>query len=118
GEEAWRTDIETRKVEKISWPSHCWHAYSSREANYIVADSNEKFYRGCPSTVGFLNRSTGQYIELVRNPEMKGVTGSEYHIDPHPRFCSNDRYVVFTTTIRGSVELAIAETEDLIDRTC
>ncbi len=25
GNEAWRTNIATQEVEKIQWPSHCWH---------------------------------------------------------------------------------------------
>ncbi len=48
---------------------------------------------------------------------MKGIVGSQYHIDPHPRFCSQDRYIVFTTTVRGQVDLAITRVEDLIRRT-
>jgi hypothetical protein len=117
GNEAWRTNIRTRQVEKVNWPRHCWHAHSSRDGRYIVADSNERFYRGCPSAVGFLNRTTGKYIQLVSNPGMRGVTGTQYHIDPHPRFCGEDRFIVFTATIRGEVDLAIARTDDLIERT-
>ena len=33
---------------------------------------------------------------------------NNYHIDPHPRFIMNDRYVVFTTTVLGRVDLAVA----------
>lgn len=117
GNEAWRTNIATQEVEKIQWPSHCWHAHTSRDLRHVVADSNERFYRGCPSKVGFLNRESGIYVEIADNPEMKGIVGSQYHIDPHPRFCSQDRYIVFTTTVRGQVDLAITGVEDLIRRT-
>jgi hypothetical protein len=67
--------------------------------------------------VYFLNRPTGKYLKIVDNPGMGGITGSSYHIDPHPRFCGLDRFVVFTTTIRGEVDLAVVETADLVDRT-
>jgi len=117
GNEAWRVNIASQRVETIQWPSHCWHAHSSKTGFYIVADSNERFYRGCPSTVGFLNRYTGKHIQLVSNPEMPGITGSHYHIDPHPRFCCSDQFVVFTTTVRGEVDLAIVSTADLIEKT-
>jgi hypothetical protein len=83
----------------------------------MVCDSNEKFYRGCPSTVYFQNRRTGKTLKLTDNPGMGGITGSSYHIDPHPRFCGQDRYVVFTTTVRGEVDLAIVPTANLIERT-
>ncbi len=114
---SWRTDIASQQVEKIEWPQHCWHAHNSADGRYLVADSNEKFYRGCPSTVNFLNRLTGKHIQLVSNPEMPGLTGARYHTDPHPRFCCQDRLVVFTTTIRGQVDLALARTSDLVERT-
>jgi len=117
GNQSWRTDIASQQVEKIEWPHHCWHAHNSRDGRYLVADSNERFYRGCPSTVNFLNRLTGKHIQLISNPEMPGITGARYHIDPHPRFCYQDRSVVFTTTIRGQVDLAIAKTSDLVEKT-
>lgn len=123
GNEAWRTNIRRQhldagdEVEKVQWPNHCWHAHATVDNRYMVADSNERFYRGCPSTVGFLNRETGAYVEMVRNPGMDTYAGRHYHIDPHPRFVSQDRFIVFTTTVRGEVDLALARVADLIDRT-
>ena len=116
--EAWRTNIETQEVEKIAWPAHCWHAHDSADGNYIVGDSNERFFRGCPSTVTFLNRRTGRNVHIIDNPGMTGVAGTQYHIDPHPRFCGpGDEYVVFTTTVRGEVDVAMVETTELIAAT-
>ena len=117
GNQAWRTNIATQEIEKIDWRQHCWHAHHSRGAQYLISDSNERFYRGCPSGVHFLNRVTGKEIEIIRNPEMANFTGAHYHIDPHPRFCGQDRFVVFTTAIRGQVDLALVKTSDLIERT-
>ena len=37
-----------------------------------------------------------------------------YHIDPHPRFTENEKYVVFTTTELGSVDLALASVDELL----
>ena len=115
--EAWRVNIHNGEVEVINWPSHTWHAYSSEKADYIIADSNNKFYRGCASSVGFMNRKTGQFVNLVNNPAMENYVGRSYHIDPHPRFVGNDQYVVFTTTLRGEVDLAVAKVDDLIEKT-
>jgi hypothetical protein len=56
-------------------------------------------------------------VQIINNPEMKGIVGARYHIDPHPRFCGSDRFVVFTTTVRGEVDLAVVRVDDLIDRT-
>ena len=117
GSDTWRVDIHTKQIEKIAFPRHCWHSHSSRKGDYIIGDSNDRFYRGCPSSVHFLNRHTGKVITLVDNPERPDFVGRSYHIDPHPRLCSGDRYAVFTTTIRGEIDLAIVPTQDLIDRT-
>jgi hypothetical protein len=67
--------------------------------------------------VYFSNQRTGKILKIVDNPGMGGITGSSYHIDPHPRFCGLDQFVVFTTTIRGEVDLAIVQTADLVERT-
>ncbi len=115
--EAWRVDIESGKVVRVEWPEHCWHAHNTLDNAYMVCDSNEKFYRGCPSRVYFKTMKTGRDIKIADNPEMTGVTGAAYHIDPHPRFCGKDEYITFTVTIRDEVDLAIARTADLAELT-
>lgn len=117
GNEAWRVAVEDGQVEKVPFPNHVWHAHTTRDNAFIIADTNEGFHRGCPSGVGFLNRATGRYLKLVDNPGMPNHTGRSYHIDPHPRFCLDDEVVVFTTTLRGEVDLAVAYTRELIERT-
>jgi len=113
-----RIELETAAVERV-WPGGKWHASHDATRMYLVADNNDEkgFYRGCPSTVDFFNRHTGRELRIVRNPEMSNYTGARYHIDPHPRFCCGDRYIAFTTTIRGEVDLALVEVATLIERT-
>ena len=117
GNQAWKVDISNGAEEYVDWPNHCWHAHSTADNSYMVADSNDKFFRGCPSSVGFTNRKTGRYIRIIDNPGMSNQVGRSYHIDPHPRFILNDQYIVFTTTIRGEVDLAILPVNPLIERT-
>lgn len=113
----WRVNIATQAVEEIAWPGGRWHSHSAPSGKYLIGDANPRFYRGCPSTVNFLNRETGKSVRLVDNPEMPTYTGATYHIDPHPRFCIGEEYVVFTTTVRGAVDVALARVADLIART-
>ncbi len=84
---------------------------------YFVNDSNNGFFRGCASTVHFMNRDSGKIIVLAEHAECTDYAGRHYHIDPHPRFCCNDQYVVFTTRVRGEVDVAIVPTEDLLNHT-
>ena len=115
--ETWRVRVADGEVERIAFPRQCWHSHSSRDGRLIVGDSNNGFYRGCASTVHFMNRDTGKIIVLAEHAERSDYVGSNYHIDPHPRFCANDRYVVFTTTVRNEIDLAIIPVEDLIKAT-
>jgi hypothetical protein len=117
GNETWRVRIADAEVEKIAFPHNCAHAHASRDGRLIVCDDFLKFLRGAPTRVHFLNRSTGKEIALADNPEQDNYAGRSYHIDPHPRFCCGDRYVVFTTTVRGGIDLAIVPTAHLLELT-
>ncbi len=117
GNETYRTRITDAHTEAVPFPHHCWHSHNSRDGRWIVGDSNTRFYRGCPSSVHFLNRDTGRILTLAEHPERCDYSGRNYHIDPHPRFVCGDRYVVFTTLVRGEIDLAIVPTPDLVERT-
>ena len=128
GEHVWCADVPNKnetlrvrladgEVERIPFPRQCWHSHSSRDNRLIVGDSNNGFFRGCASTVHFMNRDTGKIIVLAEHAERKDYVGRNYHIDPHPRFCADDRYVVFTTTLLGKIDVAIVPVTDLLQAT-
>ena len=117
GQDTVRVRVADGAVEKIPFPRHCWHSHSSHDGRLIVGDSNNRFFRGCASTVHFMNRETGRTIVLAEHAECTDYAGRYYHIDPHPRFVCNDQYVVFTTRVRGEVDVAILPTADLVRAT-
>ena len=118
GSETWRVRVRDGEVEVLPFPHHCWHSHSSRDGRLLVGDSHPgDFYRGCPSSVHFFNRDSGKRLTLVTNPACQDFAGRHYHIDPHPRFCCGDRYVVFTTTILGRVDVALVPTMHLQELT-
>jgi len=114
GNDTWRVRVADGEVELIPFPRHCWHSHSSRDGRLIVGDSNNGFFRGCASTVHFMNRDTGKIVVLAEHAERTDYAGRNYHIDPHPRFVCNDQYAVFTTTVRGEVDVAIVPTGELV----
>ncbi|MEZ4634739.1 MAG: hypothetical protein R2873_33525 [Caldilineaceae bacterium] len=114
--ETWRVRVSDGEVEKFVFPRQCWHSHSSRDGRWIVGDSNNGFFRGCASTVHFMNRDTGKIIVLAEHEERADYVGRNYHIDPHPRFCANDQYVVYTTTVRNEIDLAVVPVVDLIEK--
>lgn len=103
-----------------------WHAHCTRDEQYFVIDGSlpsmgKKWWRGCESTVHFYNRRTGKLMRfLTKNPIVEGWTPenqSIYHIDPHPRFVLNDSMITLTTTVRGFVDVAVADVTQLIEAT-
>ena len=114
----YRVNLRSGETEKI-WPAHCaWHSHLHPSGKYLVGDRNPfGFHRGARSLVEFFNIETGKTFRIADNPELDDPLPKTYHIDPHPRFCADGNLVVFTTTVRGRVELAAAATEDLIAAT-
>jgi hypothetical protein len=117
GNETWRVRVSDGEIERVEFPRNCWHSHCSIDGRLIVGDTHTRYHRGAASGVQFLNRDTGKDIVFVENPERSDYAGRHYHIDPHPRFVCDDRYVVFTTTVRGQIDLAIVPAERLIERT-
>lgn len=103
-----------------------WHGFCTKDQKYFIFDGSWPYgelswWRGCESMVRFYNAQTHKMAVLItRNPIVNGWTPenpSIYHIDAHPRFVLNDRYVVFTTTMQGRVDVGVAEVQQLIDAT-
>ena len=102
-----------------------WHAHTTADEKYIIYDEKKleryggKWYRGCPAAVHFLNRETGKLVSVVTEMPEGGTPDkpNSYHIDPHPRFTDSERYIVFTTTELGGVDLAVAYVDELVELT-
>jgi hypothetical protein len=66
--------------------------------------------------VTFSNTETGREVDIVSvgcMPEPEGGR-RRYHVDPHPRFCADDRYICYTTTVQGRADVAIVPVAELI----
>ena len=103
-----------------------WHAHSTKDDLYFIYDEKKleryggKWYRGCPAALNFLNRKTGKHLVVISEMPENGFTPENqtaYHIDPHPRFTENEKYVVFSTSELGGCDLAVAVVDDLIKAT-
>ncbi|MBQ2876763.1 MAG: hypothetical protein IJE25_07120 [Clostridia bacterium] len=100
-----------------------WHAHTTADEKLYIYDEKVldrfggRWFRGCPAAVRFYNKATDKEITVVTEmPEndFNPKNQCEYHIDPHPRFTENEKYVVFTTTELGSVDLALASVDELL----
>ena len=116
-------DIETGEDITILEGVDPWHSHCTRDEKLFVYDEKKleryggKWYRGCPAAVNLLNRETGKCVKIVTEMPENGATPenpNNYHIDPHPRFTENEKYIVFTTTELGSVDLAVAVLDEVL----
>lgn len=96
-----------------------WHAHTTKDESLYVYDEilSDRFFRGCPSAVKLFNAKTGMVTDIVsRMSENNWSPDNQcnYHIDPHPRFSENEKYIIFTTSNEGGADLAIAKVEDVL----
>ncbi len=117
-----RIDLETGEhINRHACPA--WHAFASRDEKYLLYDykctSEEDFYRGGPAGVAFVNTETGKEIAIATALPPTGTPEHpfNYHPDPHPRFVSDEKYVLYTTSEGGGLDIALVKTEHLIEKT-
>jgi len=103
--------------EEVVWRKKLLsHAHVDRGENWLVADAlppeaPEKHQ------VLFYNLATGKQVEIVSHLPQIPPSLSRYHIHPHPQFCLQDRFVCYTTNVRGRVDVAFVDVDELISRT-
>lgn len=99
-----------------------WHAHTTKDESLYVydealPDAQGNWFRGCASSVKLFNSKTGKVTDIVtRMSENNWSPDNQcgYHIDPHPRFCENEKYIVFTTSDEGGADLAIANVKEVL----
>ncbi len=106
--------------EEIIWDlPRASHAHADTTETYVVADAIP--HDLSESRVAFLNRRSGRAIDIVSHlpypaPDLSAWK-SKYHVHPHPRFTPDDRYIIYTTTVRGRVDVALVPVAALIEKT-
>jgi hypothetical protein len=106
-----RVHLASGKHESI-WPAGTCHSHCDAGGQYLVGDiGTYQWASGC--TVAFYNARTRKQINIVTSLPQPPHPRSGYHLDPHPQFCLGDRYICYTTTVLGSVDVAIVPTERL-----
>ena len=111
-------DIFTGEHRLVA-PVAAWHGFTTADEQLVVYDENSGFYRGCESRVGLYNVKTGKQVYIVTLNEAMAPPEkpSQYHLDPHPRFNANEKYIVFTSVKNGDPQVAVAFTGDILPLT-
>lgn len=99
-----------------------WHAHTTKNETLYVYDETVpnkygRWFRGSPSAVRLFNRKTNKVTDIVsRMSENNWSPNNQcnYHIDPHPRFSENEKYIIFTSSNEGGADLAVANVEEIL----
>jgi hypothetical protein len=113
---AFECDVKTRKTTNV-WQEPLCHGHCNNDRTLWVADQSPYFWRGTPSRpceVKFLNRASGKIIDIVTAMPKPNQPRDAYHIDPHPQFSPQNNWIVYTTTVRGQVDVALTPVKQLV----
>lgn len=125
GEHVWYIDYR-KGTEKVNirtgawsnvWPAGHTHSHSDRTGQLLVGNVNPQHIDYNLWWVSFFNVATGREIRIVTKVPTLPVLSDQYRTCPQPRFCLNDRWITYTTTVLGRVDVALVSVEQLIERT-
>lgn len=113
---AYECDIETRDVVHV-WRRPVCHCHTTSDRKFWVADQTPYAWKERPCQVLFYDRETNKEIEIFSAlPNPKVERGGCYHLDPHPAFTDDDKYIISTVSLLdGSADVAITPVEPIID---
>ena len=103
---------ELLRVRPTHWPVS--HSYSNADDTLLATDicCQELDHM----RVLFTDLSTGKEIFIVNAMPKIPYVMRNFHCHPHPRFSVGDRYIAYTTTVRGRVDFAVAPVAPLLER--
>lgn len=116
GRHVWYVDYRygTHRVDPATgektcvWPAGTCHSHADRSGRLLVADIGPyQWEKGC--RVAFFNAATGREVNIVSDLPLPFVPRGCYHLDPHPQFIMNDRWIAYTTTVTGRMTLALTQ---------
>lgn len=95
--------LETTHV----WRRPLCHAHCSSDRRLWCADQTPYKWDDTPLEILFFDRERNKEIQIVSAMPKPPVPRKMYHLDPHPQFSPHDRWVVYTTTVKGKVDVAL-----------
>jgi len=109
-----RVHIRTLKQEVV-WDNKVTHAHCDATEVHFVGDFYSYLWRaGTPAEVRYYNRKTGKEIQICSGmPILKNIAHS-FPDDPHPRISPKGNFIVYTTTVRGKVDIAVTPMNEVL----
>ncbi|MCD8481261.1 MAG: oligogalacturonate lyase family protein [Verrucomicrobia bacterium] len=104
-EGAYEMNTTNRHIESV-WQRPLCHVHCDRSRRYWVGDQSPYLWPK-PCEVRFFDRTSGTETLIVTGMPQPRYPRRIYHIDPHPRFIAQDSCIVYTTTVKDTVDLAL-----------
>lgn len=113
---AFECDVNTREVTHV-WKRPLCHSHTSPDRKYWCGDYSPYFWHERPCKTLFFDRESGKEIDIFTAlPEPHVKRGGAYHLDPHPAFTDDGKYIISTVTLLdGNADIAITPVEPLIE---
>lgn len=99
---------EASDAAESVWSRPLCHAHGDRTGRYWCADQTPYAWQHRPCEVLFFDRVRNLEVPIANALPPPCVDRSLLHIDPHPRFTPRDTLVNYTTTVRGTIDVALA----------
>ena len=111
---SYECNLETRKAIHV-WQRPICHSHTTYDRKYWCGDQTPYFWKNSPCKILFYDREENKEIDIFSGLKYPIVDrGGVYHLDPHPSFTKDDKYIISTvTTADGEVTLAITPVEPL-----
>ena len=89
------------------WQRPLCHAHCNSDRQLWCADESPYKWEEKPLEILFFDRDRNVEIQIVSAMPKPPFPRDMYHLDPHPQFSPKDSWVVYTTTVRGKVDVAL-----------
>jgi len=108
------------------WERTLCHSHCSSDRQYWCADENPYKWATEPVQILFYDRRRKQETAIVSAMPQPPVSRNLfrldppycsrdiYHWDPHPQFSPGDSWIVYSTTVCGTVDVALSPVDELI----
>lgn len=107
-------DPYTLKTAHV-WKRSLCHAHCSFDRRFWCADESPYRWKTKPVEILFFDRELNRDVQIVSAMPLPPVPRDMYHlVDPHPHFSPKDSWVVYTTTVRGQVDVALSSVEGIV----
>ena len=104
------------KARNHVWRRPVCHAHASPDRQFWCADQTPYRWESETCQVLFYDRGRDRELPIVSAMPCPSINWRELHLHPHPQFVLGGRHIVYTTTLLGRPDVAIAPVASLHNR--